>query len=69
MADDFDPSLMIPYLEKVIAMNPGNPYLQERLEKLQHPVVPEPSQPETETTGEAVEEPAVTRIPVCGISQ
>ncbi len=62
----------IPYLEKVIAMNPGNPYLQERLEKLQRPVIPEPEQPETESTGDAEAAPPapeVRPIPVCGMTE
>jgi hypothetical protein len=61
----------VPYLEKVIAMNPGNPYLQERLEKLQLPVASEPGQAGTETTAEAEAEaiPEARPIPVCGISQ
>jgi hypothetical protein len=59
----------IPYLEKVIAMNPGNPYLEERLEKLMHPAIPEPTEAAPET--DAVAEPQLEDkpIPVCGISQ
>jgi hypothetical protein len=60
----------IAYLEKVIAMNPGNPYLKKRLGKLQHPAVPESVEPDAQeaaadTVAEAQEKP----IPICGISQ
>ena len=66
-----DQAKVIPYLEKVIAMNPANPYLQERLERLQHPPVPdlmEDSAPET-AEGLVEPEPAARQIPICGISQ
>ena len=32
-----DKSGLIPYLEKVIALEPGNPYLQRQLERLKNP--------------------------------
>ncbi len=68
------------YLEKVIGKDPDNPYLQERLEILLHPVAPEPDGTEktappggvgemaTEET-ETAETPAPEPIPICGISQ
>jgi hypothetical protein len=66
------------YLEKVIAMDPQNPYLQERLEQLMHPAVPEaaPAAPEA-ATGSDAERPAepaaqeapARAIPICGISR
>lgn len=62
---------VIPYLEKVIAMDPGNPYLQERLEQLLHPAVPNLLD---ENASDAAVEPAepvaeARPIPICGISQ
>jgi len=59
----------IPYLEKVIAMNPGNPYLQERLEQLQHPAVPELMEADPLIVEKAVTGTAHKPIPICGISQ
>jgi len=63
----------ISYLEKVITMNPDNPYLQERLELLLHPAVPELLEAEADAEagveGEAVPQPASEPIPICGISQ
>jgi hypothetical protein len=68
------------YLEKVIGKDPDNPYLQERLEILLHPVTPEPDDTEktaasggvgemaTEETATA-ETPTPEPIPICGISQ
>ena len=68
------------YLEKVIGKDPDNPYLQERLEILLHPVTPEPDDTEktaapggdgemaTEESATA-ETPAPEPIPICGISQ
>ncbi len=70
---------LVTYLEKVIEKNPDNPYLQERLEILLHPVTIQASGPqapaaqgevgevavaETVTTVPAVPNP----IPICGIS-
>lgn len=59
---------LIPYLEKVIAMNPDNPYLQERLEQLQKPAIPEVSDGDASQQVELVIEPEVKPIPICGIS-
>jgi len=65
----------ISYLEKVITMNPDNPYLQERLELLLHPAVPELLEAEAEADaeagveGEAVPQSESKPIPICGISQ
>jgi hypothetical protein len=63
----------IAYLEKVITMDPDNPYLQERLEKLMHPAVPELLAEETDQAGDAPEqsgtEPEPDPVPICGISQ
>ena len=56
----------VPYLEKVIAMNPGNPYLQERLEQLRHPAVVEPAESQPEPPVEVGVQPEP--IPICGIS-
>ena len=58
----------IAYLEKVITMNPDNPFLQERMEQLMHPVVPELLEAEA---GQAVDvesqpEPEPKPIPICG---
>ena len=63
---------LMPYLEKVIAMNPDNPYLQERLEKLQHPAVPEVTEvaeADPAAGEEAGTAPVEKSIPICGISQ
>ena len=62
---------VIPYLEKVIAMDPGNPYLQERLEQLLHPAVPNlPEEDVSEVAAEPAEPVAESRpIPICGISR
>lgn len=56
---------VIPYLEKVITMDPGNKYLQRRLQKL--------TQPPAVENGEAAAEPAEGEtappaIPICGTS-
>jgi hypothetical protein len=59
----------IPYLEKVITMNPGNPYLQERLEQLQHPAVPELMEAEPEAAEQPAAESQEKPMPICDISQ
>jgi hypothetical protein len=53
----------IPYLEKVILMDPENPYLQERLEQLMHPAVP--PQAEEGLAGEesGAQDPGATQGP------
>jgi hypothetical protein len=62
----------ISYLEKVIVMYPGNAFLQERLEQLLHPAVPELL--EAEENAEAgleaapVPQPGSNPIPICGTS-
>jgi hypothetical protein len=57
------------YLEKVIAMAPNNPYLQERLERLRHPAEPAATEPPAAENGPLpgmhVEKP----VPICGISE
>jgi hypothetical protein len=61
------------YLEQVIALDPDNPYLQERLEQLRHPAIPEAA-PDGASTGEApaaqapAEENEPAQIPICGIA-
>jgi hypothetical protein len=62
----------IPYLEKVIAMAPNNPHLQERMEQLMHPGVSELLEAEA---GQAADiesqpepEPDPKPIPICGTS-
>ena len=63
----------IAYLEKVIIMDPDNPYLQERLEQLLHPAVPELPEAEADAEagveGEAVPQSESEPIPICDISQ
>jgi hypothetical protein len=62
---------VIAYLEQVIQLKPDNPYLRQRLNKLQQPPLAEPIEAaatETAQSGETVEPPAPA-IPVCGISQ
>jgi hypothetical protein len=58
---------LIPYLEKVIAMDPDNRHLKKRLKQLQHPAAPEPLEEESEAVGEMASEPEP--VPICGISQ
>ncbi len=70
---------LVPYLEKVIEKNPDNPYLQERLEILLHPVTAQPDGMEETAAHSGVgavataetataETPAPEPIPICGIS-
>jgi hypothetical protein len=60
-------SELIPYLEKVIALDPGNAYLQQRLEKLLHPVVPELLEEGAGLTADpATPEPGPKPVPICG---
>jgi hypothetical protein len=61
------------YLERVIALDPDNPYLQERLEQLRHPAVPEPAPEEgaeagAAEPGAAEPQPVAKPIPICGIA-
>jgi hypothetical protein len=61
----------IAYLEQVIQLKPDNPYLRQRLNKLQQPPLAEPIESaatEPAQSGETVE-PPTPAIPVCGISQ
>jgi hypothetical protein len=60
---------LIPYLEKVIAMDPDNRHLKKRLEQLQHPAVPEPLQAEIVEPDDMALEPESEPPPICGISQ
>ncbi len=60
---------LIPYLEKVIALNPDNAYLQERLEQLRNPPVPELLEQEAGMSGDTSLEPGPEPIPICGISE
>jgi hypothetical protein len=59
----------IAYLEKVIMMDPDNPYLQERLEQLLHPAVPEPLEADSGQLGDIAPEPEPEPVPNCGISE
>jgi hypothetical protein len=62
----------IEYLEKVIAMAPDNPYLQERMEKLRHPVVADATAEDSADTpaeGEVVAAEPPKPVPICGIVQ
>ncbi len=70
----------VAYLEKVIETQPANPYLQERLENLLHPInqeLVERSETEAESGAEdesgteavTAEIPAPDPIPICGISK
>jgi len=63
-----NPSELIPYLEKVIAMDPDNAFLQERLEKLQHPVVPDLLEEDAVMSGDTNLEPGPKPVPTCGTS-
>ena len=64
-----DDSGLIPYLEKVIALNPDNAFLQERLEQLQHPAAPVLLEEEAGLAGDTTLEPGPKPIPICGISE
>jgi len=69
----------IGYLERVIALAPDNPYLQQRLERLRQPPVPEPSAQDGETAQVQGEEdlgidaeqpqPVQPEIPICGTAE
>ena len=62
----------IPYLEKVIAMNPDNPYLKRRLQKMTQPApleAVETAAPEAASVEDAESEPEAIPVPVCGISE
>jgi hypothetical protein len=65
---------VIPYLEKVVALQPGNKHLQRRLEQLRHPPESQPAtggaQDDQAPAGEEEDQevPAVD-VPICGISQ
>jgi hypothetical protein len=59
---------LIPYLEKVIALDPENAYLQERLEQLRHPAVPELLEEDAGMAGDATLEPGPKPVPICGTS-
>jgi len=61
-------SELIPYLEKVIALDPDNAYLQERLEKLRHPAVPELLEEDKVLSGDADLEPGPKPVPICDTS-
>jgi hypothetical protein len=59
----------IPYLEQVIGMQPGNPHLKKRLEKLIAPVEAEPVEPAATAEGQPEAKPEPARVPpICGIS-
>lgn len=60
---------LIPYLEQVIAMNPNNPYLLQRLEQLQNPVVPELLEADAGTETEISPPGEPRSVPICGISE
>lgn len=62
---------LIAYLEQVIAKDPSNPYLKERLARLQRPEPPAPEPaPEDEEKAEDSEAPPAdtVEVPICGIS-
>lgn len=61
---------LVAYLEQVIEMAPDNAYLQQRLEKLLHPPVPELLEESADEAAESGMEdaPAVEPEPICGIS-
>lgn len=61
---------LVAYLEQVIEMAPDNAYLQQRLEKLLHPPVPELLEESADEAAESgmEEAPAVEPEPICGIS-
>lgn len=74
---------IVAYLEEVIRMYPENPYLKQRLQRLQQPVEPESAQQQAAagqgaaaadeaaraTAEGAVGKPAAVTVPICGIAQ
>lgn len=61
---------LIPYLQQVIAMDPDNRYLQQRLEQLQNPAVPELLEADAGAADQiSLQPPATKSIPICGISE
>mgnify|MGYP006899819969 CR=1 FL=1 len=58
---------LIAYLEQVIARDPDNPYLKERLARLQQPEAP-PAESEPEESGEVEAAGDAVEMPICGIS-
>jgi hypothetical protein len=70
------PDGAVAYLEKVIAMDPGNAHLAKRLALLKQPPAPEPEPAAKPDDGEpamdedeAPEAAPAVEIPICGISQ
>ena len=62
----------VPYLEKVIAMDPSNRYLQKRLKDLTNPAVEELAADAADEGAESAageNQPEATQIPICGISR
>lgn len=61
---------LIAYLEQVIAMNPGNAHLQNRLQRLRQPPAPVPAEVDDVEGEEATQpEDSPEPMPICGISQ
>ncbi len=60
---------LIPYLEQVIAMDPNNSYLQQRLQQLQNPAVPELLEADAGAADQSSPQPVIREIPICGISE
>jgi len=58
----------IAYLEKVIVLYPDNAFLQERLEQLMHPAVPELLEAEEDPEAVPAPQPESNPIPICGTS-
>jgi len=58
----------ISYLEQVIALDPGNRYLKQRLEKLQQPAGPELLEEDAGMAGDDTLEPGPKPVPICGTS-
>ena len=60
----------VPYLEKVIAMDPSNRYLQKRLKDLTKPPVEKPAATDADGASAADEaQPAARPVPICDISR
>jgi hypothetical protein len=64
-----DESGLIPYLEKVIALDPENKSLRDRLQELRQPPLPVIPKQDAGLAGDTDLEPGPKPMPICGISE
>jgi hypothetical protein len=64
-----DESGLIPYLEKVIALDPENKSLKDRLQELRQPPLPVIPEQDAGLAGDTDLEPGPKPMPICGISE